>query len=79
MSSLFPTLVWGVFAPIVVLVGAVWLLRRWKNSMTEERNEYTGAMGSPALEAMMELARRQREQLQSQGRDPDDESPSGGS
>ena len=71
MGAFLPGLIWGVLAPVVVIIGAMWLLRRWRTQTFGGRKDYTGAMGSAAMEAMMSEARRQRELLHS---DPDDPS-----
>ncbi len=58
-----PTLLGGLAGAALVLGVALFLLRSYRKGLQSERDEYLGAMGSPALEAMMEEARRQRELL----------------
>ena len=64
MISNLPTLALGLLVPMVLVFAAGFVVRGIKKSLRNPDQEYTGAMGSAAMEAMMAEARRQRAMLQ---------------
>ena len=63
MLSNLSTLIVGLLVPAVLIIAAALVVRGIKKSLRNPNEEYTGAMGSAAMEAMMAEARRQRAML----------------
>ena len=63
MLQNLPTLIVGLLVPAALIIAAALVVRGIRKSLRNPSEEYTGAMGSAAMEAMMAEARRQRAML----------------